>query len=285
MIGHAPHNGLALVPAVLFAVGLLIALTCGSLRERRRLLLALALGLGVVVLACLAGLVGKDYVIERNLLPALVPLLAAAAVGFAAERTRWLGGLLAAALCAYWLAFNVHVTRTPNLQRPDYGNIAQALGPARGRRAIVTWSLSTPGLEWYLGEDLKGLHRGEARVHEIDVIAKPKFAAKPVALPPGMHLADRRRLAQFTIRRFVSAHPVPARFKQLDAAKIGFDHTRVLLDGRGQGSHRVVGVPRARRLRHARRLHRARWVRHAHRLHRARRVRHARRLRRAGSAR
>ena len=51
------------------------------------------------------------------------------AIGFAVERARRLGLLLAVVLCAYWVAFDIHVTQTPNLQRPDFRGITEALGP------------------------------------------------------------------------------------------------------------------------------------------------------------
>ena len=74
-----------------------------------------------------AALVGKDYVVERNLLPALVPLLAVAAIGFATDGARRLGLLLAVALCAYWLAFD-------DPRHPDAEPAAARL-PHRHRRA------------------------------------------------------------------------------------------------------------------------------------------------------
>ena len=88
--------------------------------------------------------------VERNLLPALLPLAVAAAIGFAADRARRLGLLLAVVLCAYWLAFDVYVTQTPNLQRPDFRAITEELGPPRGPRAIVTWKLAADPVRFYL---------------------------------------------------------------------------------------------------------------------------------------
>ena len=95
-------------------------------------------GLGVVLIPTAAALVGKDYLVERNLLPALVPLAAAVAIGLAVSGARRLGLVLAFVLCAYWLAFDVHVTQTPNLQRPDFraahGRARPAARSARDRR-------------------------------------------------------------------------------------------------------------------------------------------------------
>src|SRR6202012_5882711 len=112
-----------------FAALALLAL--GTRRERRGGAIALVVGLGVLALAGAAALGGEDYVVERNLLPALVPLAAVAAPGLGASRARPVGVAVAVALCAYWIAFDIYVTQTPNLQRPDYRGVVRALGPAR----------------------------------------------------------------------------------------------------------------------------------------------------------
>ena len=69
-----------------------------------------------MLLPLAAALVGKDYVSQRNLLPALVPLGVVASIGFAASGARRVGLGLAVALCAYWLVFDILVTQTPSLQ-------------------------------------------------------------------------------------------------------------------------------------------------------------------------
>ena len=161
MIAEPPRDRYALVPVILFGAGLVLVLVRGTFRERRGAALGATLGLGVVGLAAAAALVGKDYVVERNLLPALIPLASAAAIGFGSERARRLGLLLALVLCAYWLGFDYHVTQTPNLQRPDLRGLTEQLGapvaragdshleaggrtaplvPRRPRRAHVRWS-------------------------------------------------------------------------------------------------------------------------------------------------
>ena len=99
--------------------------------------------------------------VERNLLPALVPLAIAAALGFAADRARRLGLLLAIVLCAYWVAFGVHVTQTPNLQRPDFRGITDELGPSRGPRAIVTWKLAADPVRYYLHDHAQRVYSGD----------------------------------------------------------------------------------------------------------------------------
>ena len=142
VIAEPPRVHYAAAPVVVVGLAALVLLALGSRRERRGGLIALVVGIGVLLLAGAAALLGKDYVEERNLLPALVPLAAVVALGIGATRARLAGVLLAVALCVYWLAFDIYVTQTPNLQRLDYRGAVAALGPARVRRAIVSWRLA-----------------------------------------------------------------------------------------------------------------------------------------------
>jgi mannosyltransferase len=233
VIAEAPRERYALIPAILVAAALILAAVRGARRERRGAAIGLALGLGVVALTALAALVGKDYVVERNLLPALVPLLATVAIGFALPRARHLGLLLAVALCAYWLAFDLHVTQTPNLQRPDFRTVTDELGgPPRGtRRAIVTWKLAADPVRFYLGDGATRMYSGEGRIGEIAVLRKPLATGLPVNLPPSFHQVGRVRADRLTLITYVSDPPVRTSFDILHALPTGFGDDAVLLDG------------------------------------------------------
>ena len=257
VIAEAPRERYALIPIVLVVAGMALVALWGSRRERRGAGLGLMLGLGIVGLTAVAALVGKDYVVERNLLPALVPLLAVAAAGFAVERARRLGLALAVALCAYWLAFDVHVTQTPNLQRPDFRTVTDALGPPRaGRRAIVTWKLAADPVRFYLHDRAVRLYGGEEEIDEIAVLRKPLATGQPINLPPSFHQASRVRADRLTLNTYVSDHPVRISFKTLRALPTGFGAEAVLIDGsrsrpapgsRPQsavGSHERLGIRR-----------------------------------------
>jgi 4-amino-4-deoxy-L-arabinose transferase-like glycosyltransferase len=231
VIAEGPRDRYALVPVILVAVALILAAAWGSRRERRGAGLGLALGLGVVALTAVAALVGKDYVVERNLLPALVPLSAAVAIGFAAAGARRLGLLLAVALCAYWLAFDVHVTRTPNLQRPDFRTVTEALGPPGGRRAIVTWKLAADPVRYYLHDQAVRMYGGEERISEVAVLRKPLVTGQTVNLPPSFHQVGRVRADRLTLNVYFSKRPVPIRFHTLRDLPTGFGEAAVLIDG------------------------------------------------------
>ncbi|MGE5408944.1 MAG: glycosyltransferase family 39 protein [Syntrophothermus sp.] len=231
VIAEPPRDQYALVPAVLVLSGVLVLAVRGTRRERRGGLICLALGLGIAALAALAALAGHDYVLERNLLAALVPLAAAAALGFGASRARRLGLVLAVALCAYWAAFAVAVTQTPNLQRPDFRSLAARVGSPSAGRAVVSWRLAADPLHWYLRDGSRRMYGGSARVGEIDLIAKSKATSPPPRLPPSFRMTESVRLDRFTLSRYVSPRPVEVGFHSLRSLPTGFGAVGVLLDG------------------------------------------------------
>jgi mannosyltransferase len=231
VIAEGPRDRYALVPVILVVVGLVVAAGWGGRRERRGAGLGLALGLGVLASTAVAALVGKDYVVERNLLPALVPLLAGVASGFAAAGARRLGLLLTVALCAYWLAFDVHVTQTPNLQRPDFRTVTEALGPPGGRRAIVTWKLAADPVRYYLHDEATRMYGGSERIREIAVLRKPLATGLPVNLPSSFHQVGRVRADRLTLITYFSKRPVNISFDTLRRLPTGFGAVAVLIDG------------------------------------------------------
>jgi 4-amino-4-deoxy-L-arabinose transferase-like glycosyltransferase len=232
VIAEAPRERYAVIPIVLVGAALLLVALWGRRRERQGAVLGLVLGLGIAASTAFAALAGKDYVVERNLLPALVPLLAVVAIGCAADRVRRFGLLLAVALCAYWLAFDFYVTQTPNLQRPDFRAVTDELGPPRsGRRAIVTWKLAADPVRFYLRDGAVRMYGGEERIDEIAVLRKPLVTGKPINLPPSFHQVGRVRADRLTLNVYVSKFPVRVPFHTLHDLPTGFGDDAVLLDG------------------------------------------------------
>jgi mannosyltransferase len=221
--------------AIPAAIGVLLALIAlavyGGRRERRGGAIAAAVGLGVLALAAAAALAGKDYVVERNLLPALVPLAAVVALGLGSVRVRFAGVAIGIALCAYFLAFDVYVTQTPNLQRPDYRGVASALGPARVPRAIVSWRLAGDPLRWYLDDGALRWYGGGERVREVDVVGKRVVAERPANLPAAFRPAGVVRMDRLTISRYIASRPVLLWMHKLDALKTGYGADTIVLDG------------------------------------------------------
>jgi hypothetical protein len=229
VIAEPPRERYALFPVILTAVALLLVAIRGSKRERHGALVGLAVGLGVAALALLAALVGKDYVVERNLLPALLPLTVAVGIGFAVERARRVGLLFAVALCAYWIAFGVHVTQTPNLQRPDFRAITEALGKPRVPRAIVTWKLAADPVRFYLHDKSLRIFSGDTPMREIDVISK-STVGQPERVPPKFHPVARIRFERLTLTRYMSNRVREIPFYVLRDVRTGFGVNAVVAD-------------------------------------------------------
>jgi mannosyltransferase len=231
VIAEPPRERYALAPVALVGAALLLLALRGSGRERRAALPPLAVGLGVALLAALAAIVGKDYVAERNLLPALVPLAVVAAIGFSSWRARRLGLVCATLLCAYWLGYAVYVARTANLQRPDFRGLAEALGPPAGPRAIVGWKLAADPVRFYLHDHAERVYDGTIPLREIDVVGKPVAKRQTVRLPRSFHQAERIRMERLTLIRYTSPRTVAVPFPVLRGLPTGFGEIGVVVDG------------------------------------------------------
>ncbi len=231
VIAEPPRERYALLPGILLGIALLLVAVRGTRRERRGALLGVLLGSGVAVLTLLAALAGKDYVVERNLLPALLPLALAAAIGFGADRARRLGLLLAVALCAYWTAFGVYVTQTPNLQRPDFRGITEELGPARGPRAIITWKLAADPVRLYLRDRSQRIYSGDWGLRTIDVISKSLEGRNVTGVPRVFHPVARVRFERLTLTRYMANRTQEIPFYMLKRVHTGFGFNAVVVDG------------------------------------------------------
>lgn len=162
-------------------------------------------------------LVGVDYVITRNLIAALPPLLLAAGAGLASRRA----GLAAAAvLCAIGAATTIWVAAEPTAQRDQWREAAEAVGPARADRALVVTPVDgRKPLEIYL----PGAHqaRSDEPLEVREVVLLGLAGRRPGAEPdtpdepfpgapgaPGFALAERREESTFTLIRYRAAQPV-----------------------------------------------------------------------------
>lgn len=246
VIGEPLRPHYALIPAIAVAISLVLLVRRGSRGQRRSAAIALVIGLGVVACAVLAAAVGKDYVIARNLLPALVPLLAVVALGLAAAPRRLALGLLAV-LCAYWLVFAVYLTQTPNLQRPDFRVVGQELGAPQAHRAIVSWRLAADPIRWYLpGKTLEALS-GSWPVRELDLVAKAVLGgserASAASVLPGFAVKETIPAGRLTITRFLAPRPVRLTVAQMKELPTGFRDNGVVVDRPPAGAS--VGVSKA----------------------------------------
>ncbi|HYQ79299.1 MAG TPA: glycosyltransferase family 39 protein [Solirubrobacterales bacterium] len=243
IIGRTEQWPPALLPLAMAAAAFAFLLTYGSRSERRAAFVPLAVVAAAVgiplALAILSA--GKDFVLARNLLPALVPLLVAVAVALSGKRARRLGAAIAVVLVAYSLGFSVYASTSTDLERPDWRAVAQHLGEPDGPRATVTWVLGEAPLRFYLSTgaiQLKASEGYDWLVREIAFVSMGRTPPPPRhLLGPGFRETGAEDVGPLFIRRYRVAGPelVPLRLRALRGAQTGFRNNGVLLDGVGPG--------------------------------------------------
>ncbi|MGE5281646.1 MAG: glycosyltransferase family 39 protein [Chloroflexota bacterium] len=243
VIAQPEHPLLVLVPGLLALAALGLVALRGERDDRRAAAVPLLIAAATVALPVALGLLdpGKDYVLARNLLPALVSLLAAVAVGLTLRRARRAGVVVGIALVAYSLAFSVWASVSPALQRPDWSAVADALGEPRQPRAIVTWTLGAASLRYYLPTSSFQARSTEGYawlVGEVDFVSNGAAPPPPRRLlGPGFREAGEEQLGRLHVRRYEHPGPglVPLRLGAVRTADLGFHSNGVLLNGIGPG--------------------------------------------------
>jgi len=231
----------AVVPLLALVAGLVLLAGWGEREERRAggLMLALAAATIIAPLALALVAPGNDYVLARNLLPALVPLLVAVAIGATLRRARRGGAVVAAVLAAYSLGFCIWVSASPALQRPDWDAVATRLGEPEAPRAIVLWTLGAASLRWYLSTGSFQVRSSEGfawSVHEVDFVSDGSAPPVPARLlGPRFRQASYEQVGRLYVRRYVLPGPDLAhlRLRRIGHADLNFRSNSVLLDGIG----------------------------------------------------
>jgi hypothetical protein len=243
IIARPERPALAFLPLAL-ALGALSLLAFRADREQRR---AAAIPLGValtaIVIPILIAVVapGQDFVLARNLLPALVPLLLAVAVAVTLPAARRIGTAIGAALLAYSLGFCAWASVSPDLQRPAWDTVAAEIGEPAAPRATVTWVLGEASLRYYLSTGAIQVTPADGYdwlVHEVDFVSDGRVPPPSRRLlGPGFRETSRQGAGRLFIRHFQLPGPglAPLRLPELRDARLNFRSTGVLLDGVGPG--------------------------------------------------
>ncbi len=241
IIARPERPWLAFVPLALSLGALALMLRKGAARERRaagRPLLLAAAAIGIpVAIAVLDS--SKNFVLARNLIPALVPLLAAIGIAIASPASRKLGAAIGALLVAYSLGFSILASADEQFQRPNWSAVAERIGEPNGPRATVTWTLGEAPLRYYLSTGAIQIRASEGYdwlVKEVDFVSDGEVPAPPRRLlGPGFRQVAREDTGRLYIRRYRFQEPglAPLRLRRLRDAKLDFRTTGVLLDGVG----------------------------------------------------
>lgn len=247
IIGQPERPELAVVPlALCFAAFALLAWR-GEREQRRAASVPLLVGAAAIGVPVLLAVFpsGVDFVLARNMMAALVPLLVVVAIGLTLPGARRLGNAIAAVLLAYSLGFCIWASFSPDLQRPDWGAVASRLGEPQGPRATVTWTLAEAPLRYELSaEDLssafmvKPSERLGWMVHEVTFVSGSQVPPPaPKMLGPGFREVDSAHVGGLYMRRYKLLRPglVPLRLRQLRNAPLNYRTNGVLLDGIGPG--------------------------------------------------
>jgi 4-amino-4-deoxy-L-arabinose transferase-like glycosyltransferase len=231
----------ALLPLLAAAVLLALLAARGDRRERAAggRMLALAAATLLVPLALALLVPDKDYVLGRNLIPALVPLLVALAIGATLRAARRLGAAAAAVLVLYSLGFSVAAGLSPALQRPDWEAVAAELGEPEAPRAMVSWTLGHASLRYYLSTGSFQARASDGYswfVHEVDFISDGPAPPVPARLlGPRFRQVGHERVGRLQIRRYAlpGGDLAHLRLRRVDDAQLNFRNNGVLLDGIG----------------------------------------------------
>lgn len=243
IIGRPERPPLAFLPLALCLAGLALLAFRADREERRSAAVPLLAALAAIGIPVALALVssGKDYVLARNLIPALVPLLVAVAIGVTLPGARRLGAIVGAALLAYSLGFCVWASVSPDLQRPNWNAVASRLGEPQAPRATVTWALGEAPLRYYLSTgaiQVKASEGYDWLVHEVDFVSDGA-APRPARhlLGTGFRESAHEDTGRLFIRRYRLPGPglAPLRLRSLRHARLDFRSNGVLLDGIGPG--------------------------------------------------
>ncbi|HZP72549.1 MAG TPA: glycosyltransferase family 39 protein [Gaiellaceae bacterium] len=200
---------LAVVMAAAIVTSLGFLLRRSDARERRPAAIAGLVAVIAVILPLVAALAGKDYVINKNLIP-VVPLLALVfAAGLACRKAGRTGMLATAVLALAGLVLTIMSFVVADMRRPDVRQVSNELGRARRGRVVIfipRWQV----LFEHYQPSAHSLPNGGARVGEIDVFTTSS-SLPPGTVPKEFALTRVRHGDTFNLFRFRSRTPVVVR--------------------------------------------------------------------------
>jgi len=211
--GPLVHDGL-LAAAVVAVLVLGLLLTGAGDRQLRGAGVAALLAAVVIVVPLVLALIGSDGFIARALMPAWPPLAIVIAAACTANRARLPGAALGLVLAGLFVWSGLKIDSDSVYQRPDWREVAAALGTAHGTRAIVAYpgqfataplSLYLKGTPWTGAGAPPGIGSGPVTISELDIVGST--AESLSRLPAGIRLISARAVNIYQVDRFALATP------------------------------------------------------------------------------
>ncbi len=192
--------GAAIVTVVV--IGLLVV--GANKRELRGAGVAALMAACALFVPLLLAAAGRDYFIDRALIPAWIPLAVVVGAACTGRRTLPAGTAFGAIVLAGFVYAQVQIDRNPSYQRTDWRSVAHALGTTSSARAVVAYngSLATGPLSYYLPRARWRVSpQTVVSVAEVDVVASI-WQPPPASLPRGTKLLARTPVSDFVVDRF-----------------------------------------------------------------------------------
>lgn len=215
-----------LLGAAILAAILIVLLVVGAEPdELRGAGVAATLAAAVLLLPLAVALLGKDYYIERALIPAFVPLSIVVAAACTTRRLRIPGAVLATILLAGFVYGLLRIDTDASYQRPAWRAVAGALGEAPVKRAIIAYDggVATDPLSFYLPGAPWSQPTAPVTVGEVDVVGYT-WQMVPASLPPGVKLIASKPVNRYLVDRFAvnpARHLSPAAIQALAPRLLG----------------------------------------------------------------
>lgn len=190
--------------------------------------LTLATAATGLLLPIVLAVAGIDFLNTRNLLPALAPLTAVAAAGFAAPSARRWAPWCAAGLVTVFTVVVVLVDTHPAYQRPDFRDAVHALGAARAPRVLlVSPANGLLPIQAYAPD--VGVLFTSATVTELDIVdvaaqsapSTPPGPLTGIAAPSGFARVGSVVRPGYTLVRYRAAVPTAVAAVALAALPVG----------------------------------------------------------------
>ena len=207
-VGSLPGTQLG-IAAVVWAI-LLAGIAVALRRHPRRVALVLAAAAALLVLPLAVDLAGRDVFLDRNVLPAWLPIIVVAVAGLVGSLPARVSAGIVAILCVAWVVSVGLVPNTSGMQRDDWRAVAAEMPSGGGVLQVVPgWDVKPLSVYTPVGPPLIV----PARVSEVAVITYDGYlpGGDAVAAPPGppFREAGRTTVQRMTITRYAAPRPEP----------------------------------------------------------------------------